>query len=510
MRATITFLDQLHQHSPLLLTSLKYSSFNYFKGNLHNSLKFRKGTSVYYIKESPVILAVYIQFALFLPNQYSKIMVPPDGSGRSLGEVSDDRQYEKVSGHVGNKRQRLPKNVNPLQAGIQNYVDRHLSPDLLSSYNLSSESLASSLPKRYTIYQPLLLLPANFFSSPPGWSALYTSLNDDQRQALYASIATSFSRMGVTHIAINAPIAPTDHSGYENRMRSPTGLVPLYGDFGPRSESGHEEQPSTSDLEAAFWVRAVQNSGIVQTWAPLYTMFSRGNITEKARILGQGARFDGMDEHSLKGDKVQDISVVDMYAGIGYFVFSYLKRGVKRVWGWEINGWSVEGLRRGCIENGWGCKVVRVNDDGTLEGGLQELVNGLQDTDRVIVFHGDNRFAANTLEAIKRMTEDKGTWNSVRHVNLGLLPTSKPAWESACRMLDRRKGGWIHVHENVDIQQIDQKKEEIIHEFRRQKAAVDEESDSSPEAIVQCHYIEQVKTYAPGIMHCVFDIAISY
>jgi len=435
-----------------------------------------------------------------------------DHSEKNPEEPNEDYQNEKRFGHVGSKHRRLPKNMNPLQAGIQNYVNRHLSPELLSSYNLSSESLAFSLPKRYTIYQPLLLLPANFFSSPPGWSALYTSLDNDQRQALYASIATSFSRMGVTHIAINAPIALTDDSGNENRMRSPTGLVPLYGDFGPRLQPCHagSERPSTSDLEAAFWVRAVQNSGIVQIWAPLYTMFSRGNITEKARILGQGARFDGLDEQSLKGDKVQDISVVDMYAGIGYFVFSYLKRGVKRVWGWEINGWSVEGLRRGCIENGWGCKVVRVNDDGTLEGGLQELVDGIQDTDRVIVFHGDNRFAANTIEAMKRMMEDKEAWSSVRHINLGLLPTSRPAWESACRLLDRRKGGWIHVHENVDIRQIDQMKEEIIREFRRQIAAVHREPDSSSEAIVQCHHIEQVKTYAPGIMHCVFDIDISF
>ena len=37
----------------------------------------------------------------------------------------------------------------------------------------------------------------------------------------------------------------------------------------------------------------------------------------------------------------------DLYAGIGYFAFSYAKAGVGKVLCWEINPWSVDGLRRG-------------------------------------------------------------------------------------------------------------------------------------------------------------------
>jgi Predicted methyltransferase len=239
-------------------------------------------------------------------------------------------------------------------------------------------------------------------------------------------------------------------------------------------------------------------------------MFSRGNITEKARILGQGARFDGLHEQSLKGEKVQDISVVDMYAGIGYFVFSYLKRGVRRVWGFEINGWSVEGLHRGCTKNGWGCKVVRINEDGALEGGLQKLVNELDDADRVVIFHGDNKFAADILKHVRELMELRGSWNSVRHVNLGLLPTSKPAYECAYRLLDRRYGGWAHVHENVDIRQIDEKKKDILGEFKSLASRLDKGSMSPSLVNVQCQHVEQVKSYAPGVMHCVFDVEFTF
>ncbi|KAL1967924.1 hypothetical protein VTN77DRAFT_2341 [Rasamsonia byssochlamydoides] len=432
----------------------------------------------------------------------------------AAADAAVDQQQGHHSVQSGKRSKRPPKkSLNPLQTGISDFIQNNLSPSVLSSHGLSPEKLEASLPKRYTIYQPLLLLPVNAFTSPPAWGSLYDYLDDHQRQKLYESIMTAFRSMGVTHIAINAPIELTDERGRENRMRSPTGLLPLYGDFGlsPRPPdtaiSGENEkaQPAKEDFDKAFWVRTTQNGGIVQTWAPLYTMFSRGNITEKARILGQGTRFDGLDDASLKGEQIQEISVVDMYAGIGYFVFSYLKRGVKRVWGFEINGWSVEGLRRGCVENGWDCKVVSVNDDGTLQEGHQTLVDGLRDTDRVVIFHGDNKFAAQILDRIRAMLEEKKSWNSIRHVNLGLLPTSQPAWENAYRLLDRRYGGWVHVHENVDIRQIDEKREHILNEFRRLS-----EKTKSPANSIACHHVEQVKTYAPGVMHCVYDIEISF
>ncbi|KAJ6036903.1 hypothetical protein N7540_001182 [Penicillium herquei] len=414
------------------------------------------------------------------------------------------------------KSPRQRKSFNALQAGIHEFLDTPESQSLLTSLQIPLEALKNALPKRFTIYEPLVLLPANAFTTPPDWGRLYAALSSKQREALYSAIAGAFKRLGVTHVAMNAPITLTNTQGLDNRMRSPAGLIPLYGHFqDPKlaPPPGDEDaQPSAEDLQAAFWVQAVQNHGIIQTWAPLYTMFSRGNITEKARILGEGPSkdtFPGLDQPSLQGQPLADISVVDMYAGIGYFVFSYLKRGIKRVWGWELNGWSVEGLRRGCEANKWGCKVVRVLKNGQLETPIEELVKKLTDSDRVVVFHGDNSFAADILGDIQSIMEKSGTWSPVRHVNLGLLPSSQPAWDNACRVLDPQRGGWLHVHENVDVREIEEKKETISGELAKLRKQVHRQNGILQDPSVACCHVENVKTYAPGVMHCVFDMSLS-
>ncbi|KAL5362384.1 S-adenosyl-L-methionine-dependent methyltransferase [Aspergillus floccosus] len=425
-----------------------------------------------------------------------------NGSSNPQGDVENSNNRPNDG-----KRPPKKKGLNPLQRAIQDFVTHHLSRSLPSDHGLSQDALSSCFPKRFSIYEPMLLLPVNAFDTHP-WSAVYKALSTEEKEALYATIAQNFSRQGVTHVAINAPIVPTDMQGQENRMRSPVGLIPLYGDFGPVSSGqGEDVQPTEDDFQRAFWVRTVQIRGIEQVWAPLHTMFSRGNITEKLRILGHEGTFEGLDEPSLGGEKIGDIAVVDMYAGIGYFVFSYLRRGVRRVWGWEINGWSVEGLRRGCLANGWGCKVVRIGSDGSLSEPLPDLVNGLRDTDRVVVFHGDNKYAADIMREVRELMRDRQSWNSIRHVNLGLLPTSQDAWDSACKMTDIEKGGWIHVHENVDAQHIEKKKDEVTTEVARLRSQAMGLSQIV-ESTAKCRHIEEVKTYAPGVMHCVFDIEL--
>lgn len=423
------------------------------------------------------------------------------------GSPTGERLVRKRDGQRG---ERPRKNTNPLRAGIKEFLGDSSLQSVLSKCDLAIDQLTSALPKRFTIYEPLLLLPANTFQAPPAWATFYAALTAEQRGALYASIAKHSRRLGATHIAANAPIALTN-KGEENRIRSPTGIIPLYGDFGDTVSAAGEgnAQPSEAELEHALWVRTVQNNGIAQIWAPLYTMFSRGNITEKARILDQGpsqGTFAGLDEKSLHGQSTSDISVVDMYAGIGYFVFSYLKRGVKRVWGWELNGWSVEGLRRGCEANGWACRTLRVQQDGSLDTAVEELVRSLTEKDRVVIFHGDNRFAADTLLKVKRIMKGQQTWNPVRHVNLGLLPSSQSSWDNACRVLDSESGGWIHVHENVGVREIERKKTEIAAELERLWRSSLHEQGVSEGTAAECCHVEHVKTYAPGVMHCVFDV----
>lgn len=424
---------------------------------------------------------------------------------QSIGESSTSPlRYNKKDGKK-KKEKKKDSPMNPLQQGIQKFL-YHDNPN---------DTDISGLPKRYTVYQPMLLLPANVFTAPPEWAERYASLSETDRQRFYTSIVQAFNTKGqtITHIAMNAPIQLTNSRGNENLMRSPNGLVPLYGDFGQLLD--YEHNPTRQDLDNAFWVHTVQNGGIIQYWAPLYTMFSKGNITEKARILGLEGHFTGLDESSLKGVRIEDVSVVDLYAGIGYFVFSYLKRGVRRVWGWELNAWSVEGLRRGCVENGWRCMVVPLvqGEDGTLpsvldDDSLESLLNELTDDIRVVIFQGDNQSAPAIMERLQPELEKRGQWAAVRHVNMGLLPSSRPTWDTSLKLLDRKYGGWTHVHENVDVAEIGTMRDDIVAEYVNlagQLDGVDKKGVS-----VGCDHVEEVKTYAPGVMHCVFDIQVDF
>jgi tRNA wybutosine-synthesizing protein 2 len=367
------------------------------------------------------------------------------------------------------------------------------------------------LPKRYTIYSPLLILPVNFISTSSEWQTIYRSLSQSEKQKLFASIASAFEPQGVTHIAINAAISPeSPEDGSENVMRSPSSITPVYGDFGPLTLLHPDKdcgQPNQADFDAAFWVSSIQNGGIVQTWASLWTMFSRGNITEKARILGEGDGMRGLTPEEL-GEDLSNVLVADLYVGIGYFAFSYLERGVAAVFGWEINGWSVEGLRRGCGKNGWECVVVRVAENGQLEqGDLEKIAQCLQSPRRgkCIVVWGNNESAARVLEDVQKSCQERAfQYLSLRHVNLGLLPTARTSWRNAVRILDARCGGWLHVHENVDIKEVDTKQAEIVAEFEQLV-----QTNRNGMWHISCCHIEQVKTYAPGVMHCVFDIEVA-
>jgi tRNA wybutosine-synthesizing protein 2 len=404
---------------------------------------------------------------------------------------------------------------NPLQAGIWSIVS------VLPSESQETISL-SHLPKRYTIYGPLLLLPFNFTQHSLAWFEFYASLSDGQKIRMLAAIAEAFTRAGqpVTHIAINAPIPGSykahgvEGASQENVIRSPSNLQPLYGEFGPSTLlDATSMMPTVTDFDAAFWVSTQQSEGISQVWAPRWTMFSRGNITEKIRILqgnGGSQEFPGLTETQLK-HKVDEADVVDMYVGIGYFTFSYLARGVKRVWGWDLNPWSIEGLRRGCKANGWRCLVAVLGPNGELrDTTISEIVKALSETEdpvRCIAFCGDNNWAIPILTSVRQTLEKSKTVASVprvRHINLGLLPSSRHSWQDSLAIIDPELGGWIHVHENVEQGQVGTISDAIVEEMRcvlKDRASLSRH--------ISCHHVHEVKMYGPGVVHCVFDILVA-
>jgi tRNA wybutosine-synthesizing protein 2 len=176
-----------------------------------------------------------------------------------------------------------------------------------------------------------------------------------------------------------------------------------------------------------------------------------------------------------------------LYAGIGYFAFSYAKAKCVKVLGFELNAWSVEGLRRGAGMNKWTCRVVDTDDlPEDLDLGFEDILT---------VFEMSNATAADVVE------RNRSKLPPVRHVNLGLLPTSSGAYEVAVRCLEPNLGGWLHVHENFASRDIIEQAEEVRTQI--QKLARDLRGNAW---MAELEHVEKVKTYAPGVMHCVLDI----
>ncbi|KAL9104543.1 MAG: hypothetical protein Q9163_000516 [Psora crenata] len=386
----------------------------------------------------------------------------------------------------------------PMPLGHKNLLARTigewsatLPEEILSLVDRSEHGELVCTPT-YMIYQPMLLLPPNFFSTWP--SIFLNAAFPKHAPALYSLLCRTFH---VTHVALNAPISPvlplrdaiatcTEHgTTHSNISRSPTNFTPLYGSFGPLLPLCHH--PTTSDFNQAFWCSARQNS-ILQTWAPRYTMFSRGNITEKARVLNLSSLTEGR-----LGCPPAETCAVDLYAGIGYFAFSYAKAGVGNVLCWEINPWSAEGLRRGVRGNGWNVTTIGKGDEAK-EGEIKKT--------RMIMFQENNEHAVERVAAIR-------CWiPPVRHVNCGLLPDCRGSWKTALQVLDPLQGGWIHAHENIAKKDIGTRTQKIVSIFddiiRDLYGPV---PGMKPD--VSCEHVEQVKSYAPSVMHCVLDIAIA-
>jgi len=199
------------------------------------------------------------------------------------------------------------------------------------------------------------------------------------------------------------------------------------------------------------WVSHVDN-GIKCSWDATKCMFSSGNGTEKKRMGELDSR---------------DMTVVDLYAGIGYFTLPFLIHGkAKMVHACEWNPDAVEALRLNLKQNS-----VK---------------------DRCEVHEGDNAIGAPE--------------NVADRINLGLIPSSEKGWPIAVRALRKDVGGWLHIHENVTEGQEEEWKGRIINKltgyFEDQQGSTQEKTKWS----IRIHHIETVKSYAPRIFHLVADV----
>ncbi|KAF2273058.1 uncharacterized protein EI97DRAFT_469978 [Westerdykella ornata] len=415
------------------------------------------------------------------------------------------------------------KKKNALLQALARALSSSLPPSLLASLDLTPDILLNEFPSTYTVYKPLLLLPPNALASP-AWRKLTARIPVDG-EVMGRVWGKVTKAVGATCVAVNrgiparmacptrSPTSPPSLSKAdegeeeqegqeeENILRLPTHLSPIYGYFGPAPTAQRQHHPTPSDFSSALWVSCTQN-GLLQTWAPRYSMFSRGNVKEKARILGLASE----TVKAARG-KGEECTAVDLYAGIGYFAFSYKKAGFKKVLCWEMNPWSVEGLRRGAGGNGWSVGIFH-NPEEEKEEEIGEL--------DILVFPESNSHAFSRISQLKNLQSPP--LPPIRHVNCGFLPSSRLSWRTAVRVLDVRLGGYIHCHENVGVADIEERREEVqreIGEFldeweweRERDVGVAVGRGRERKRRVECRHVERVKTFAPGVIHVCFDVYV--
>ncbi|CAJ1058878.1 tRNA wybutosine-synthesizing protein 2 homolog isoform X1 [Xyrichtys novacula] len=237
------------------------------------------------------------------------------------------------------------------------------------------------------------------------------------------------------------------------------------------SRDGFRSPVVTMLLGEHSWVKHVDN-GIRYEFDVTKCMFSAGNITEKLRVAG----FDCRGE-----------TVVDLYAGIGYFTLPYLVHaGANHVHACEWNPDAVEALKKNLESNGV--------------------------SDRCTVHQGDNR--------------ELQLFDTADRVNLGLIPSSEDGWPVACRLLKRATGGILHIHQNVTspfpnkatvpaINDASQRASGKRADIEVWQAWANDTAncissllkDTTGAAwITNIQHIEHVKSYAPHVHHVVLDL----
>ncbi|CCF59733.1 hypothetical protein KAFR_0H03230 [Kazachstania africana CBS 2517] len=309
------------------------------------------------------------------------------------------------------------------------------------------ETLLDHVPLKYSIYPPILLLNNSEKRSFQNEAFQMILVKNNVNVNKFYTELLKFLR--VKFIFANKPILNQDV------LRQPHNLVRLFSlDDSVRDES--------------IWCELKQN-GIWQVWNPCFTMFSRGNVKEKKRVLDTFEDIKGND-------------VVDLYCGIGYFSFSYLKRGCRYFFGFDLNQWSINGFHKG----------------------LQ--LNKLDKGSSCYVFQETNEMSLSRI-AHFRETQNNNALLRIRHINLGLLPSSKQGWPVALNLISQHHD-WescpkvtLHIHENVHSEAIND------NSFARSTV----QTLQTLNALYQYTdtHLERIKTFAPDVWHVCLDIDVS-
>jgi tRNA wybutosine-synthesizing protein 2 len=234
------------------------------------------------------------------------------------------------------------------------------------------------------------------------------------------------------------PFFPTIGSAWQLELGVTTVLVPS----GPIE--GEYRVPRLERIAGDETLTEVSEQGVRWRFDAAQIMFAAGNRTERARV----------------GRLVQPgETVVDLFAGIGYFSIPAARLGkARRVFAVEKNPVAVRYLRENVALN-------RV-------------------ADRVAVVAGDNRTVP-----LPRGEGDR--------VFLGYLPTAVPWIPRALETL-RPEGGWLHVHLVADAHHAQERAVESV-----ERALLDAGAARNAPSVAR-----EVKPYGPGRTHVVVDARV--
>lgn len=508
-----------------------------------------------------------------------------NSAGESLEKVDIGGEWIQLAGvsFVDSSDNNVTKAEPPVSAATSNGGLRPVVNEILAEdISISSDTRALmvlSISTKYSVYPPLVLFNYGMFGAKgsAGANAWHTYLEEPARSArFFQTLLERFFNQrtavkkrtneinggaALTHVAENWPIPDK-----ADILRLPSRILQLYP--APLTSLSENDNNNTStenhscgnDMEE-LWCTVTQN-GIKQTWAPKHTMFSRGNIKEKARVL-QLASMPAVGTEAGTDNSESRTMAVDLYAGIGYFTFSYAaSRRVRTVLCWELNPWSIKGLIRGTILNKWHpISVQHLNSaDEALDRELRELeqyfVFAAADTSKsqaakenvtpatlkkskkqrdcsdvnIIIFAEDNIHAFDRVQTILGQNkplegvDDDGDMLAssecrepkkrplISHINMGLLPHAHLAYPVAIQiaLLSGLPSVALHVHENVAVTDFDAW---ITRTTAALQRLVDQDEYSTSvnekhKIQIDFTHLEKIKTYAPGVWHVCGDFNV--
>ncbi|MDE0954590.1 MAG: hypothetical protein OR994_07925 [Candidatus Poseidoniales archaeon] len=313
-----------------------------------------------------------------------------------------------------------PPSVEP-HARLRTSITKWLETYLVNNDFLSSKSrermiieLLSELPTKWEKLGDLILLPETAFSSEK-WISL---ISQENQLSLWKYVAEALK---VERIGKQKQVS-------DDIMRSSQAQILL----------GNSSWVELLDFGVKFGFDACK------------VMYSSGNVTERHRIGNM----------NLQGE-----TIVDCYAGIGYYTLPMLVRGgAELVHACELNQHSVTALQ-------WGAKA---ND-----------VAG-----RLIIHKGDNALAMPKLEGI------------ADRCHLGLLPSSQSVWKLAIACL-KEKGGILHIHMNVEEEKIELWIDSTITLLKQYVGELKRNYN------LEVKHLEKVKWFSPRVRHVVLDVVFT-